>query len=61
MYWATELNPLHEIMSMETDRPEEKWNILDHRITKSHCSLEEQVAVDRRKHLSSLVKTQWHV
>lgn len=39
MHWEIELNSPHEVLSMETDWPEEKLDILDHKIAKSLCSL----------------------
>lgn len=39
MHWHIGFNPSHEVMSIETDWPEGKIEVLYHKITEIFCSL----------------------
>lgn len=63
VYWEIELNPPHEVISMETNWPGEKWELLD--LSRWNNSLNSSVqtshkvqrAVDKwEKHIISLIK-----
>lgn len=62
MYWEIELNPPHEVISMETNWPEEKLELLDNEIVESLNSSGQtyhkvQLTVDEGgKHIISLIK-----